>query len=166
MLSSVNTYHLGGGMENGFKTFAEAIGFAVMREEESHQFYKDLAEKTADPFLQPLFREFAKEELKHKQALLEMDTATLGKMFEKIVEKQKDLGIAKTLENVSPDPDMAFEDALILAMKREDKAFELYSLLAEISEDDDLSILFLGLAREEEQHRAKIEETYNALFGQ
>jgi rubrerythrin len=55
---------------------------------------------------------------------------------------------------------------LILAMKREDKAFELYSLLAEISEDDDLSILFLGLAREEEQHKMKIEQTYKSLFDQ
>jgi len=152
-------------MKHGFKTFAEVIGFAVMREEESHQFYKDLAEKTTGPFLQPLFREFAKEELKHKQALLDMDTATLGKMFEKIAGKQHDLSIAKTMENVSPDPDMAFKDVLIMAMKREDKAFELYSLLAEISEDDDLSLLFLGLAREEKQHRRKIEETYKSLFG-
>ena len=69
------------------------------------------------------------------------------------------------MEKVNPDPDMAFGDALILAMKREDKAYELYSLLAEISEDDDLSVLFLGLAREEQQHRTKIEKTYQSLFG-
>jgi len=152
-------------MEHGFKTFAEVIGFAVMREEESHAFYRDLAEKTTDPFLQPLFSEFAKEELKHKQMLLDIDAGALEKMFEKIIKKQDDLGIAKKLENVAPNPEMAFADALILAMKREDKAFELYSLLAEISEDDDLSVLFLGLAKEEEQHRTKIEKTYKALFG-
>jgi rubrerythrin len=153
-------------MEHGFKTFAEVIGFAVMREEESHAFYRDLAEKTTDPFLQPLFSEFAKEELKHKQMLLDIDAGALEKMFEKIIKKQDDLGIAKKLENVAPNPEMAFADALILAMKREDKAFELYSLLAEISEDDDLSVLFLGLAKEEEQHRTKIEKTYKALFEQ
>ena len=152
-------------MEHGFKTFAEVIGFAVMREEESHAFYRDLAEKTTDPFLQPLFSEFAKEELKHKQMLLDIDAGALEKMFEKIIKKQADLGIAKKLENVAPNPEMAFADALILALKREDKAFELYSLLAEISEDDDLSVLFLGLAKEEEQNRTKIEKTYKALFG-
>jgi rubrerythrin len=153
-------------MENGFKTFAEVIGFAVMREEESHQFYRALAEKTTDPFLKPLFTEFAREELQHKKILLTIDADALEKMFEKIVKKQDALGIAKKFENIEASPEMAFGDALILAMKREDKAFELYSLLAEISEDDDLSILFLGLAREEEQHRTKIEQTYNALFGQ
>ena len=153
-------------MEKGFKSFAEVISFAVMREEESHEFYKDLAEKTTDPFLQPLFMDFAREELQHKKMLLTIDADALEKMFEKIVTKQNDLGIAKKEENVKPDPQMAFGDALILAMKREDKAFELYSLLAEISENDDLSILFLGLAREEEQHKMRIEKTYKSLFGQ
>jgi len=151
-------------MENGFKTFAEVISFAVMREEESHEFYRDLAEKTEDPFLKPLFMDFAREELQHKKMLLTIDAEALENMFEKIVKKQSDLGIAKKAERVKPDPQMAFGDALILAMKREDKAFELYSLLAEICEDDDLSILFLGLAREEEQHREKIEKTYKSLF--
>ena len=153
-------------MENGFKTFAEVISFAVMREEESHEFYRDLAEKTDDPFLKPLFMDFAKEELQHKKMLLTIDAEALENMFEKIVTKQNDLGIAKKEENVKPDPQMAFGDALILAMKREDKSFELYSLLAEISENDDLSILFLGLAREEEQHKMRIEKTYKSLFGQ
>jgi len=153
-------------MENGFKTFAEVISFAVMREEESHDFYKDLAEKTSDPFLQPLFMDFAKEELQHKKMLLTIDAVALESMFDKIIKKQDDLGIAKKLENIEAAPEMAFGDALILAMKREDKAFELYSLLAEISEDDDLSLLFLGLAREEEQHRTKIEKTYKSIFEQ
>jgi rubrerythrin len=152
-------------MEQRFRTFAEVIAFAVMREEEYHDFYMDLAAKTTDPFLQPLFSEFARDELKHKQALLDLDSGALDRMLEKIAEKQEDLGIAKNVEVVAPDPKMPFGDALILAMKREDKAFELYSFLAEICEDDDLSILFLGLAKEEERHRAKIEKTYQSLFG-
>lgn len=153
-------------MEHGFKTFAEVIGFAVMREEESHAFYRDLAEKTTDPFLKPLFLDFAREELQHKKMLLTIDADALEKIFEKIAKKQESPGIAKKFENIKASPEMAFGDALVLAMKREDKAFELYSFLAEISGDDDLSILFLGLARAEEQHRTKIEKTYSALFGQ
>jgi rubrerythrin len=102
--------------------------------------------------------------MQHKKMLLTIDAVALEKMFEKIIQQQDDPGVAKKLENVQAAPQMAFGDALVLAMKREDKAFELYSLLAEISEDDDLSILFLGLAREEEQHRTKIEQTYKSLF--
>lgn len=151
-------------MEHGFKTFAEVIGFAVMREEESHDFYRDLAAKSNDPFVKTLFVEFAKEELQHKKMLLTIDADALENMFEKIVKKQSDLRIAGKMENVAATQDMDFEEALVLAMKREDKAFQLYSLLAETSEDDDLSILFLGLAREEEQHRTKIEKTFKMLF--
>lgn len=153
-------------MQNGFQTFAEVIGFAVMREEESHAFYKNLAEKTTDPFLQSLFNTFAKEELRHKQILLNLETGPLGNMLDRILEKQDDLGIAEQMEDVEPDPAMTFGDSLALAMKREDRAFELYSLLAAVSEDDDLSVLFLGLAKEEEQHRIKIEKTYQSLFNQ
>lgn len=153
-------------MKSGFQTFAEVIGFAVMREEESHAFYQNLAQKTKDPFLQTLFNTFAGEELRHKQVLLDLETDSLDKMLDRILAKQDDLGIAKQMEDVKPDPGMTFGDSLILAMQREDKAFELYSLLAEICEDDDLSILFIGLAKEEEQHRIKIEKTYQSLFNQ
>lgn len=151
-------------MDGGFKTFSEVISFAVMREEESHEFYKYLAETTATPFLQTLFNDFAKEELQHKQALLDLDIGALEKALSKILDKQDDLGIASEKEHVVPDPAMDFEDGLVLAMQREDKAFELYSLLAELSLDDDISILFLGLAKEEKQHRVQIEKTYQSLY--
>jgi len=153
-------------MENGFKTFAEVISFAVMREEESHEFYKHLSEKTTDPFLKILFSDFAKEELRHKQVLLELETEPLEKMLNSILDEQINLGTTKHRKLVSPDPNMEFSDSLILAMKREEKAFKLYSLLAEISDDDEISVLFLGLANEENQHREKIEKTYTSLFGE
>jgi rubrerythrin len=95
-----------------------------------------------------------------------LETDSFERMLNKILDKQENLGTAENMEIAAPDPDMEFGDSLILAMKREDKAFELYSLLAEISEDDDLSVLFLGLAKEEKHHRIKIEKTYKSLFGE
>ena len=59
-----------------------------------------------------------------------------------------------------------YKNQNIFACTPKYKAFELHSLLAEISEDDDLSVLFLGLAKEEEQHCIKIEKTYKSLFGE
>ena len=153
-------------MKNGFKTFAEVIAFAVMREEESHDVYQNLAAKTDDPFLYPLFQEFAREELKHKQKLLDLDTGGLNGLLEKIMEKQAELGLAQSFQKVTPSSDMAFQDALVFAMQREDKACQLYSFLAEISPDDDVSLLFSGLAREEARHQFRVEKTYKDLFGQ
>jgi rubrerythrin len=49
-------------------------------------------------------------------------------------------------------------------MKREDKSHHLYSLLAEMSEDETVSLLFIGLAREEAHHRLRIERAYKALY--
>ncbi|MFZ2807449.1 MAG: ferritin family protein [Desulfosalsimonadaceae bacterium] len=152
-------------MKNGFTTFAEVIDFAVMREEESHDVYRTLAAKTDDPFLSPLFLGFAQEELKHKQMLLDIDTGGLNGLLEKIMEKQADLGLVQNFQKVTPGPEMAFQDALVFAMQREDKACRLYGFLAEISPDDDISLLFSGLAGEEARHQSRIEKTYKNLFG-
>lgn len=152
-------------MKDGFKTFAEVIDFAVMREEESYDVYRSLAAKTDDPFLAPLFLDFAQEELKHKKMLLDMHAGGLQGLVEKILEKQADLGLVQSLSKVTPAPDMAFQDALIFAMQREDKACRLYSFLAEISPDDDVSLLFSGLAAEEARHQRRMEKTYQDLFG-
>jgi len=151
-------------METGFKTFAEVISFAVMREEEAHAFYVDLAQKTTDPFVEQIFKEFANEELKHKKMLLNMDGRGIEKMFESIVEKLDDLNITEHLQKMAPDPEMDFQQALILAMQREEKSCDLYSLLAELSDDDDLSLLFAAMAKEEARHKLRIERTYKEIY--
>jgi len=151
-------------MEIGFKTFAEVISFAVMREEQAHAFYVDLAQKTTDPFMQQIFKEFANEELKHKNMLLNMDGTGFEKMLNSIMEKLDDLNISGHLQNMEPDPEMDFQQALIFAAKREEKSCDLYSVLAEISDDDDLSLLFAAMAKEEVRHKLRIERTYKEIY--
>jgi rubrerythrin len=151
-------------MKTGFKTFAEVISFAVMREEESYEFYTDLAQKTTDPFIQQIFKEFAKEELKHKNMLLDMDGTGIEKIFESISEKLDDLNISERFQNMEPDPEMDFQQALIIAMKREEKSCDLYSLLAELTEADDLSLMLAAIAKEEARHRLRIETTYKEIY--
>jgi len=151
-------------METGFKTFAEVISFAVMREEEAYAFYLDLAQKATDPFVQQIFKEFANEELKHKNMLLDIDLSGVEKMFLSIMEKREDVNFAEHFQTIEPEPDLNFKEALILAMKREEKSCDLYSLLAELSDNDDLSLLFVSIAREEERHKLRIEKTYKEIY--
>lgn len=151
-------------METRFKTFAEVIEFAAMREEEAHEFYTDLAENADDPYLKQLFTDFAVEELKHKNMLTDIDRGGVERIFKKIIEKVNDLHITESVDDVDPDPNMGFRGALVLAMKREDKSNQLYSLLAELAEDNDISLLFLGLAQEEARHRLRLETAYKNLF--
>lgn len=153
-------------MTEGFQTFAEVIEFAVRREEEAHQFYKDLAQKIDDPFLQQLFSEFAEEEAGHKQTLLDLDSHGIERIFTNITDDVKNLNITSQVNDIVSDAHLNLQQALILAMKREDKSRQLYSLLGELSEDDAISLLFVGLAKEEARHRHRIEKAYQTLFGE
>lgn len=151
-------------MSAGFTTFAEVISFAVMREEDARAFYNDLAAKMDDPFMRQIFTEFAEEEAKHKQLLESLDIKTMSRLFGNTLNRIDDMGIPENPAHASPGTGMSIRDALILAMKREEKSRNLYSLLAESTSDNDLSLLFIGLAREEAGHRLRIEKTYRKLF--
>ena len=151
-------------MPNIFKTFAEVINFAVMREEEAYKFYIGLSGKTKDLFMQELFADFAEEELKHKKILKNLDAHGLERIYGNFTQNMNKLHVAQALEDLIPSPDMDFKELLIIAMKREEKSQHLYSFLAEISDDNDVSVLFVGLAKEEEKHKFRIEKTYKQLY--
>ncbi|MFO7860889.1 MAG: ferritin family protein [Desulfosalsimonas sp.] len=153
-------------MKPGFETIAEVIDFAVMREEEARQFYIQLSRQAPDPFMQQIFMDFAHEEQKHRDTLKNLDKDGLERIFSRIMEPINDMGIAEITPDTGADTDMDFKQALTLAMKREDKSEKLYSLLAETCDDDTISLMFVGLAREETRHRIRIERAYNALYQQ
>jgi rubrerythrin len=151
-------------MKPGFESIGEVIEFAAMREEEARQFYTSLSEQTSDLFMKKIFMDFAHEEKKHRDTLENLDTKGLERIFNNIIEPVNDLELTKDTPEISQQRDLDFKDALILAMKREDKSHHLYSLLAEMSEDETVSLLFIGLAREEAHHRLRIERAYKALY--
>jgi rubrerythrin len=153
-------------MHNGFKTFAEVISFAMMREEESHEFYRDLAGKTKDLFMKEIFMDFAQEEFNHLKILKDLDAGGLERIYENIVNNIDELKVSGTLKDVFATPDMEFKELLVVAMKREEISQRLYSFLAETSDDHDLSLLFVGLAKEEAKHKLRIEKTYRQVYGE
>jgi rubrerythrin len=59
------------------------------------------------------------------------------------------------------DSDLGYQEALILAMKREKAAFRLYSDLAEQSTDPELKAILLSLAQEEAKHKLRFEIEYD-----
>ena len=65
------------------------------------------------------------------------------------------------LVDVQPKPNMPYEDALILAMKREKNAFKLYMDLAEVAPNDSLQKIFTSLALEESKHKLRFELEYD-----
>ncbi len=136
------------------------LEYAISREEEAYEFYTELAEGSQKSQVKAVFSQFAKEELGHKKKL--EDIKAIRKNFPE--EKEvKDLKIAEYLVDVDEESDkgLDYQQALILAMKREKAAFKLYTDLAEVSDNEDWQRTFLALAQEEAKHKLRFELEYD-----
>jgi rubrerythrin len=141
-----------------WKSADEVLDFAIRQEEQAAQFYTDLAGRMDRPWMSKIFKDFAQEEMGHKRKLLDVKA---GKKLAPVEAKILDLKIGDYLLDVEPKPDMDYQQALILAMKKEKKAFKMYTDLASAADDENLQILFAGLAQEEAKHKLRFEVEYD-----
>ena len=144
-----------------FDTIDHILDFAIAGEIEAQKFYTDLAAKMDNPTIKQAFLDFAAEEKGH-QAKLEKLKA--GKQVEiKPSENVPDLKIADYLVDVEPTADMDYQSALVLAMKKEKKAYQLYTNLAHLMLDENVRQLLLNLAQEEAKHKLHFELEYDQV---
>ena len=141
-----------------FGSVDELLDFAIEMEEEADKFYTDLAGHMDRPAMAQVFEDFAREERGHKEKLLSVKE---GKLLLSAEQKVMDLKIGDYLVDVKPSPDMDYQKALILAMKKEKASFKLYNDLATTTEDSDLQTLLLNLAQEEAKHKLRLEIEYD-----
>jgi rubrerythrin len=144
-----------------FGSFNEILEFAIEREEEARQFYLDLAAKMARPHMRSVFEDFAREELGHKMKLTAIRE---GKLEKPRITKILNLKISDYLVEVEPAATMDYQQALVLAMKREKAAFRLYTDLAARIEDEKHRGAFLMLAQEEARHKLRFELEYDEMM--
>jgi rubrerythrin len=141
-----------------FNNVDDILDFAIRGEQEAVDFYSALATKSKNEQIKKVFLEFAGEEMKHKARLLGIKE---DKNFYLSGETVRDMKIADYLVDIVPKPDMTYSDALILAMKKEKKAFQLYSFLSEQTTDPVMRGLFHTLALEESRHKLRFELEYD-----
>ena len=137
------------------------LDFAIQKEEDAAQFYRDLAAKMARPSMKEVFIGFAQEEMGHKAKLLAVKD---GHKLVLSAKKITDLKIGDYL--VDPEPTkgvVSYQDALIIAMKAEKAAYTLYNSLAGATDNADLRQLFLMLAQEEAKHKLRFEVEYDEV---
>lgn len=143
-----------------------ALSIALKKEEDSFAFYKN-AEKTVQfKPLKTLFRDLAKQEVKHKTILVtEMKKIEGGakkvQAMTKGTGKTKDYGLSKYLLPAKVKPTMGYQDALIVAMKREEQACELFDYLKTLTTDKHLKKTFDTLYKWEVEHLRMLEEKYD-----
>ena len=140
-----------------FSRFDEIIRFAIDNEEEAVKAYGDMSERAQVPGLKELLLELQKEEKKHKKLLQDLTSEKVESLKLKEVE---DLKISDYLVEEPTGKEMTFQELLIFAAKKEQKAVELYSSLKERAESDELKKLFNFLINQEKSHKLKLEKEY------
>ena len=141
-----------------WKSADEILDFAIENEEKAAAFYTELAGKMKSSSMSKVFEDFAQEEQGHKAKLLRVkETGEMGPASRKIL----DLKIGDYLVEGEPDPEMDYQQALILAMKQEKAAFKLYTDLAAAAPNENLRDLLLALAQEEAKHKLRFEVEYD-----
>jgi len=136
----------------------EILDFAINREQQAVDFYTRLSTIAPGKQLQDLMLNYAREEQRHKDKLLAVKAD--GRL-ENEHKKPVDLKMADYLVDVDETPEMTYQDTLIIAMKREQVAFKLYTDMAEKVEGTELKSLFESLAREEASHKNYFESEYD-----
>lgn len=144
-------------MMDRFESSDDILDFAIVREQEAHDFYTRWAQQAKQSSIQEVFKDFAKDELKHKDILMK---AKRGKVLKQSDKQIEDMKIADYLVDISPTPDMNYQQALIVAMKREKASFRLYADLAAMTDDANLQATLQALAQEEAKHKLRIETLY------
>ena len=72
-----------------------------------------------------------------------------------------DLKISDYLVEESLDTEMNFQDLLIFAAKKEQKAAELYAQLAARSDTPEMKKMFEFMVQQEKSHKLKLEKEYD-----
>jgi len=138
-------------------TVDEVLDYAIDQEQQAADFYASFAARAEKAGMKKMLLEFAEEEKSHKERLLAVKTGERKLTPEKEV---LDLKVSDYLVEVDASDNISFQDALIVAMKKERAAFKLYSDMAEKVPDTHLKQVFVGLAKEEAKHKLFFETEY------
>jgi len=146
------------GNAESWSSVGDLLDFAIDKEQEAVEFYTELAQNEGSGAMRSVFEEFAGMEKGHKAKLQKVKS---GGGLEPSVKKVLDLRIADYLVDVEPTPGMSYQQALIIAMKREQASHNLYSDLAAATENKDVHHTMLALADEEAKHKLRFETEYD-----
>jgi rubrerythrin len=150
-----------------FDNLEALIAFAIEKEKEAADFYEENSESEMMSGKRQMLKEFAAEERKH-QRMLEDYLATgiaekiEGYRFEWIT----DIKRSDYVDAIEYKPGMAYNELLMLAMKREEAALKLYNQLLEKADSDGAKTLFKMLCQEEAKHKLALETLYDDYMAQ
>jgi rubrerythrin len=140
--------------------YKKIISLAIDREVESYTYYRNVSDKVKDAALKKLFTELAGDETKHRQLLegyLAKDVKTLH------FDTAKDYKVADSFKTPALTVDLKPVDGIMIAIKKELEAMQMYTALADRSTDSGQKKMFTELASMERGHKARLEDIYTNM---
>ena len=141
-----------------FESVNDALDYAITEEEAAVKFYRELAAKVKQSGMNSLLLQFSNEENGHKLKLIDIKN---GNLMPDATQKVTDLKIGDYMVDVEPGADLDYQDALIVAMKKEKAAYRMYVDLAASTASPEIKTIFLSLAAEEANHKLRFELEYD-----
>ena len=138
--------------------FKETIQFALEKEKEAVAFYTHCSTLAKHDAMKRAFLEMAGEEKSHVRMLENFKPEHVERVALKTIPNLK---ISDYLVDTEFRSDMNYKELLILAMKREESAYALYSHFAQEGGDPGIVKLFQILAQEELKHKNRLEKEYD-----
>jgi rubrerythrin len=140
--------------------YREILSIAINREVEAYTFYRSVADRVKDTNLKSLFGDLAGEETKHREFLQGLLSKDLGSLH---FSAEKDYRIADTLKTPDLSPDLKPIDGIVIAIRKELDAMQMYTQLAGASTDPGQKNMFMELASMERGHKARLEDMYTSM---
>ena len=136
------------------------ISTAIDREVEAYTFYRSIADRAKNKVLKDLFAELAGEEKKHREFLQAFLTKDVKQMK---FAAGHDYKVGDTLPTPDLTPDLKPLEGIVLAIKKELDAMQMYTQLASAAADVETQLLFNQLANMERSHKARLEDIYTNM---
>ena len=146
-----------------FKNLEAILDFAIEKEKEAAEFYEQISKDEEDfSGSKKMFAEFAAEERKHEKMLQEFKAKGTSKSLQEYKLKWiTDIKRSDYLVDLDYEKGMPYNEILLLAMKREEKALKLYNEFLEQAETKESQKLFKVLCQEEAKHKLALETIYD-----
>lgn len=138
---------------------SKIIAFAIEREKDAVAFYTDLTEKARFAPQRELLLELADMERGHIRVLQTLEKKGFTKLTPK---KPMNLRLGDYMVPwEKPLAELDYQGILLLAIKREETSYRLYTNLAEETDSEEEKVLFTRIAGEEAEHKLKFETLYD-----
>jgi len=150
-----------------FEKLAAILDFAIEKESEAAEFYTTISQEDAFSGAGKMFQEFAREERKHQRLLADFKARGLAASVEDYQFKWiTDIKRSNYVVDLEYRRGMGYNDILMLAMKREEKALQLYNDFLDKADSEESRTLFKVLCQEEAKHKLALETMYDDYMAQ